>query len=113
MPIHKAWVASCAHPRCKTKPLLLYEQFFRTDLRTAERMAREAGWLKVADEWYCGAKHAAVAFLEVKRARSVKRAPRAKETRDAPPAAPAEVAVAPAHVTEETLASVAADGRDG
>lgn len=121
MPIHKAWVMSCAKPKCRSRPLVLYEQFVRTDLRTAEKMAREAGWLKVGGDWFCGAQHAAVAYLEVKRARSVKRAPRATQ---APlPAAPARPDVAsetPAdggadttQGTEETLIGVAADGRDG
>lgn len=112
MPIHKAWVVSCAKPKCRSKPLVLYEPFVRTDLRMAERMAREEGWLKVAGDWYCTPKHAAVAFLEVKRARSVKRAPRAKETTPAATETLAAVAAGTAREVEETPAAVAAGGRE-
>lgn len=105
MPVYRAYVFRCGRPRCKTKPHVIYEEFLRTDLRAATRMAREDGWVSVGDEWYCSAEHAAAPFLERKRARSVKRAPRAAETL-------AEVAADTAHVTEETPVAVAADGRE-
>src|SRR5690348_11261400 len=106
MAVYRGYVFCCDRRRCKSKPHVVYEQFIRTDLRSAERMARQDGWVKVGDEWFCSAEHAAAPYLERKRARSAKRVPRAQETL-------AEVAADTAHVTEETLAAVAADGRDG
>jgi len=98
MPVIRGYIFVCGHAGCRVKPLVIYETLLRTDQRTAERMARQEGWLKVANDWYCSAPHATEAYLEAKRARSAKRTPRAVETPEA------------AH---ETLAAVAADGRDG
>ena len=111
MPVYRAYVFRCGRPRCTAKPHVIYEELLRTDLRTAERMARENGWVRVGDEWYCSAKHAAEPYLERKRARSATRAPRGRETAETSGETLVAVAGDTASGPEETLVAVAADGR--
>jgi hypothetical protein len=106
MPVYRAYVFCCDRKRCKAKPNVIYEEFLRTDLRSAERMARADGWVRVGDEWYCSAEHAAAPYLERKRARSALRQRRAVVT-------PLDALPKTADVLDETLIGVAVDGRDG
>lgn len=105
MPVYRAYVFRCDRRRCKKKPHVVYEEFLRTDQRGAERMARQAGWVRVGDQWFCSAEHAAAPYLERKRARSALRQRRAVET-------PLDALPKTADVSDETLIGVAVDGRD-